>query len=260
MLLVNNTMINENIIICLCVRNCEKYLFDVKNNLDNIRSFVQKTKILFIESDSSDNTLSILESFSKEKDIKTISLGNLQNLFPQRTERIAYCRNTYLNIVEKSDFDYLLVLDGDSIGEEKITEESLSSNFLYENWDMMTANQPQGYYDLWALRHEEWMPFDCWDEFGKNKTKENFIKCITSRFKKIDPTNPPIKVNSAFGGAGLIRISSIKGNRHTGIQNGKIICEWVPFCEKLKNVFINPMFINSNKISEHISENVKLLG
>ena len=51
-------------------------------------------------------------------------------------------------MTEKSDFDYLLVIDGDDAGQEKITEEYLASNFEHENWDMMTANQPEGYYDL----------------------------------------------------------------------------------------------------------------
>jgi len=251
-------VINESIMISVCVRDCEKYLNNLKRNIDNIRSFVSDTKVLFVESDSADNTLDILKNYD---DIEVISKGNMREQFPERTDRLARCRNVYLDVAEESNFDYLLVLDGDSIGEEEITEKSLASNFDYDDWDMMTANQPKGYYDLWALRHEDWMPFDCWEEFSKNRTKENFIRCIISRFRKIDINEPRIKVKSAFGGAGIIKVSSINGSRHVGLnEKNQRICEWVPFCKNLNNVYINPMFVNSNTVSEHIINNMKMLG
>ena len=54
---------------------------------------------------------------------------------------------------------------------------------------MITANQPNGYYDIWALRHESWMPFDCWKMYMKEGTKEAFKYYILDRFIKIIPFN-----------------------------------------------------------------------
>jgi len=245
--------------IALCVRDCENHIEKVKRNIDNIRSFVSDTRVVFVESDSSDNTLSVLkESFAN--DALVISAGNLQSKLPERTQRISHCRNLYLDEAEKSDFDYLLVIDGDDVGEEMIDEPSLSSNFEYEKWDMMTSNQPEAYYDLWALRHETWMPFDCWEEYEKSPTRENFIRCVTSRFMKIDESADLIKVQSAFGGSAVIRVDSVRGIRHVGLKdNGSKICEWVPFCQQLNDVYINPKFVNSRILNNHVIANLRMI-
>ena len=203
----------------------------------------------------------------KNENIELISHGNLRDTLPSRTDRIAYCRNSYLDIVEKNkdDYEYLLILDGDSSSSEVISNEAILSNFETEDWDMITANQPEGYYDIWALRHEEWMPFDCWKEFSKYRTKESFDYFIKSRFVKINLSDNLIPVKSAFGGAGFIRIASIKGARHVGhTEDGIQVCEWVPFCNSLNEgkakIFINPNFVNSTELSEHIKANMEMFS
>jgi len=266
-------LINKNIIIALCIRDCAEYLDDVISNIENIRSLFNKTKVVFVESDSSDKTLDLLEKYKvTHDDVDIITHGNLASSMPYRTDRIAYCRNSYLDIAEKNkdDYEYLFVLDGDSASTELISNEAILSNFENENWDMITANQPNGYYDIWALRHESWMPFDCWKMYMKEGTKEAFKYYILDRFIKIIPFNSNdgkdyIPVQSAFGGAGIIKINSIKNARHIGhTEDGIQICEWVPFCESLNSgeskIYINPRFVNSIEVSDHIKANVEMYG
>ena len=257
-------MIDKNLIIALCVRDCSSYLDEVVSNAESIGSLFKKYTIVFVESDSSDSTLEKIKSYDKAV---VISHGDLIKQYPSRTDRIAYCRNSYLDFAEdmKDEYDYLLVLDGDSASTEQISKESVLSNFNRDDWDMVVSNQPEGYYDIWALRHKNLMPFDCWKEFNKYGTRDAFEYFITSRFLKIGLEEDWIPVESAFGGAGFIKISSIQGARHIGhTDDGIPVCEWVPFCESLNlgngKIFINPKFINSTILSEHIEANLRVLG
>ena len=257
-----------NLIIALCVRDCEAHLSGVLLNIKNIRSLFNKTMVIFVESDSHDATLDIINEYSEKNEaVKVINHGNLSEKISERTDRIAHCRNSYLDVAEglKDEYQYLLILDGDSASSEMISDQSILSNFKNDDWDMVTSNQPEGYYDIWALRHEGLMPFDCWKEYSKYNTKEAFDYFITSRFLKIHPDEEWIQVQSAFGGAGIIKIESIKGARHIGhTDDGSQICEWVPFCNFLNDskarIFINPKFINSTVVSEHIKANLAVFG
>jgi hypothetical protein len=96
-----------------------------------------------------------------------------------------------------------------------INENNVFSNFNYDNWDMMCANQENKYYDLWALRHEYWMPFDLIEQI--NFKRPSFISFDDAnnmfshaRRIHIDRHNRPIKVESAFGGMAIVKIKSIK--------------------------------------------------
>lgn len=255
-------MLSNKLIIAAAIRSNAKYLPAIFNNINLISSLFSDVKCIFVESDSSDNSLELLNRFKgNSENVEIISLGNLEPTMPLRTQRIATARNVYLERTEslKDVYDTLLVLDTDEVNAEQIEIESILSNFRYADWDMICANQGHLYYDLWALRHPDWMPFDCWERIQNRPSfmspqaaKEIFLG---SRFIHIDQNHPPIKVESAFGGSAFIRINSIKGVRHHGIQNGMQICEWVPFCKGLNegngNIFINPRFINQKNKNEH---------
>jgi len=257
-------MLPNKLIIAAAIRNNSRWLPYIFNNINTIGGLFSDVRCVFVESDSSDNSLDLLHNFKgKNERIEIISLGKLESNMPLRTQRIATARNTYLDRVEqlKDQYDTLMVLDTDEVNSDPTDTDGILSNFRYEGWDMICANQGHLYYDLWALRHPEWMPFDCWERIANKPTfmnpqaaKEIFLG---SRFIHIDPNHPPIKVQSAFGGTAFIRTHSIKGARHHGIENGMQICEWVPFCTKLNegrgNIFINPKFINQKNKNEHIS-------
>lgn len=259
--------LDKKIVICGAIRDCEKYLNGLFNNFKIIIDIFSKVDFVFIESDSNDNTLEKLKQLCIENNLNytIISLGKLEKNIPHRTHRIAIARNTYLDYVEQhySSYDYVLVMDMDDVNSNNIIKkDSIISNFSHTDWDMICSNQPAAYYDLWALRHDEWMPYDCWRMvtidrpfFMDSETAYKIF--ISSRFIKIDENQKLIKVKSAFGGMAFIKISSIGDARHTGIEDNYVICEWVPFCRKLAkgnaNIFINPSFVNTYDVSNHVN-------
>ena len=249
-------MREERIIFACAIRNCEQYLHKVYLNLSNLASQFKEYKIIFIESDSSDKTIDLLKYFQTlNSNIEIISLGNLEYQYPVRTDRLAIARNCYLDIVESkySDYDLLCLFDSDDRSSDPINPESLLSNLQYTDWDMMCANQENKYYDLWALRHPIWMPFDLIKQLRRKPSFMSYPAAnqifSLSRQIIIPHNHPPIKVDSAFGGMALLKISSIKGARHSSRdEDGEEYCEWVPFCKALNNgnakIYINPAFIN----------------
>jgi len=255
-----------SLVVASAVRDCASYLPDVFKNIERISKEFDDVKVIFVESDSSDDTLSVLNSIKKstELPVEIVSLGKLQNEYPRRTDRIAFARNVYLDIVERMvGYDYLLVIDADDISAERMNIEGVMSCFDYEDWDMMTANQPQGYYDLWALRHKELMPYDCWKKVMNRPSDMTYQEAVNNYvnkwFIKIDEDQPLIKVDSSFGGSAFIRIDSIRGCRHIGHnEDGTIACEWPSFCSNLDNIFINPKFVNSTILSEHVKANMMI--
>lgn len=249
-------MREEKIVFACAIRNCALHLNNVCANILNLALHFKEYKIIFIESDSSDNTLEGLRYFqSLNSNIKIVSLGQLEPQYPARTDRIAIARNTYLDIVESEyiNYDLLCMFDADDRSSDPIDSFALLSNLNYNNWDMMCANQENKYYDLWALRHPIWMPFDLIKQL---RNKPSFMSYNTannifslSRQIIIPRDHPPIKVESAFGGMALVKIPSIKGARHSSRdEDGEEYCEWVPFCRSLNNgnanIYINPAFIN----------------
>ena len=254
-------MISKKLIIAATICNNEQIVKDIFLNIKKLGTKFSETRLIIIESNSYDNTIkAVQENKSLLGDIKLTfySLGDLN--YETRMEKISKSRNFYLDIVEEefSDYDYLYVLDFNETNVEPYNIASILSNFeIEEDWSMVCANQEQIYYDLYALRHNKWMPFNCWGMIGKRPEfmSEQVAKNIylKSRFINLPKNLTPIKVTSAFGGSAFIKINKIKGARHSAYdENNEIDCEWVPFCKQLGDVYINPRFINMKKLSRHI--------
>ncbi|MHC5933312.1 glycosyltransferase family 2 protein [Nostoc sp.] len=247
----------KKIVFAGTVRNCEKGLHKAFKTLEKISVLFDESQFIFIESDSNDKTLDILEHYQRKiPNVMIVSLGSLLPNLPLRTHRIAYCRNKFLEIIESCHklraFDYLGVFDMDGIN-NLLSPESVFSCFEYDNWDVMTANQLIKYYDIWALRHPQWCPGDCWSEintckdiFGHITSEKLFIK---KRQIFISKKTPPIEVESAFGGFALYKMNSILGCRYSGVNDNHEVCEHIEFHRQIRanggRIYINPKLINS---------------
>lgn len=244
-----------------CSTSIEAELMIIKKALVNH----EIVHTIIVESDSSDKTTDILETWSaKEEENTYFGLGNLENQIFKRTERLAFCRNVYMEFLERENFfysDYLYITDFDGVNE------LLSANTidqviceLKKNPDSAaTANQLYKYYDIWALRHPIWSPNDCWLSYNLLSPvigKYNAHSIVNeSRMIHIDPSEVPIEVDSAFGGGALYNSSKLNNCRYVGLQDGNEVCEHVAFSADYKKnggrLFIFPNFINHN-ISEHV--------
>lgn len=253
----------SKILISGLVRNAKLTLqSDIKILFRAFEDF-SDVRILLIESDSDDGTDELLESLSRAHDnLSFISLGRLDRTIPIREDRISFCRNRYLDELRNnpfySDIDFLAVADMDGINSD-LTKESVKSCFNRSDWDACFANQYKYYYDIYALRHKEWSPDNCWRY--ETQLRESGVphviareRAVYSRQRKIHSKSNWIEVDSAFGGFGLYdrRILQDIEYKSRDLQN-LVTCEHVTFHEELRRkgarLYINPGLINSRQNS-----------
>jgi hypothetical protein len=248
-----------SILVAGVARNCERTIRHDVQRLQAAFGGCHQLQWLIVESDSSDKTLTCLELL--ERDIQGFqfrSLGYLAESLPIRTERIAHCRNAYLDELNSnplySAIDYVAIADLDGVN-RLITMKGVVSCWTRQDWDVCTASQRGPYYDIWALRHPLWSPNDCWRQYKFlcecNVQRE--LAAWVSRYAKmitIPETSEWIAVDSAFGGLAIYRRAILTDACYRGIDDdNEPICEHVWLHYQLRatgaRIFINPRLINT---------------
>lgn len=253
-----------NILIVGLARDCERVISSEVKKIDDAFSSAKSAKWLIIESDSSDNTTAVLKSMSEKLSLHYLSLGKLRDRLSKRTERIAECRNKYIELIRNDDdyalVDFVVVADLDGVNCNLTSESVISCWQMEEDWDACFANQSEAYYDISALRHENWSPNNCWGGYkffvqhGINHF-DALHASVYSRMIKIKETDKPIKVRSAFGGLGIYKRCLFEESNYSGLTaDGCEVCEHVSFHEALYDkgcaLYINPKLINCG-LNEH---------
>jgi len=241
----------------------EKSILDLHKSL----CFFSQIHWLIIESDSNDDTVSKLQSLANSIcNFKYKALGGLESTLPLRTQRIAHCRNVYLdelnNNKQYNKIDYVIVADLDGVN-NLLSDCSLLSCWERNDWDVCTANQRGPYYDIWALRHYIWSPNDYWQHFHflrkhNVKTEKALFISKFSRMITIPEDAEWIGVDSAFGGIAIYRKDVLKDAKYIGLtKSNEEVCEHITLHEgiikKGGRIFINPKFINAS-YTEHTNE------
>jgi hypothetical protein len=135
------------------------------------------------------------------------------------------------------------------------------TNFIYphSSWIAMTATQRSEYYDIWALRIEPILTFDCWQRIKKLTYFIIDPSFLTKRIVKIHQDPIPrnislIEVQSAFGGAALYNAKFLNkkclynGTIDNASWENSEQCEHVPFHQCIQQyareqkIYINPQF------------------
>jgi glycosyltransferase involved in cell wall biosynthesis len=205
---------NKSILVTGIARNVAKIIprevIRIEKEMNNI---FEKVNFLVIESDSIDNTTKVLEKMkSKKNNFNYKSLGKIESTFPNRIQRLAFCRNTYVKEIRENtlykDVDFVAIVDFD-IKNNRLKLNQLKKLIGESNWSAIFANQTGLYYDIYALRKKGWVENDCFAEYRKNSicmsTQDAKELAIWSKMKKIKKGSPLIPVNSAFGGLGIYR-------------------------------------------------------
>ena len=246
------------------VRNCEKTISDDIHRINNALINAKSVIWLIVESDSRDDTIHKLKTLqSALPNFHFASLGTLADTIPKRTDRISYCRNYYAEQLRNnpsfSNVDYVVVADLDGLN-SKLTKEAFESSWLRDDWDMCAANQAGPYYDIWALRHKEWSPNDCWAQYRflnafQCDPNRNLWASVYSKMITIPKNIACIEVDSAFGGFAIYKKRMFDECKYVGItETGEEFCEHVHFHRILKEkgakLFINPQLINA-ELTEH---------
>lgn len=234
-----------NVIFGGACRNVEPFISKVLDNLEICGKKFNKYCIVIYENDSHDKTREILLEKKKEN-YTYIFEDNIEE--PSRTKRLENGRNKVIDTIRKinenKDYHFFINLDMDNVNYQGKFIESIENCFINESWDVLFANQIGEYYDIWALRKENYFNEDCWLE-PKNDLSNEILKSRPD-FK----SNKLIEVNSAFGGTAIYRLSSLPDKcRYNGTHtSGSEKCEHVDFNECIKSnggkLYINTSFYN----------------
>jgi hypothetical protein len=224
---------------------------------------------LIIESDSQDQTIQKLVELSQSIDnFHYKSVGRLAEKMPLRTERLAFCRNIYLDEIRNnplySNFEYIAVADLDGVN-NLLTLDGVRSCFEKNTWDVCTANQLGNYYDIWALRHSIWSPGDCWEQYrylnqfarSAEESSNLLYATVYSKMVVIPLDSEWIEVESAFGGLAIYKREALleSNGRYIGLnKNGEEIVDHASLhlgiTQNGYKIFINPRLINTD-YTEH---------
>ncbi|HEV2269406.1 MAG TPA: hypothetical protein VGR92_08110 [Steroidobacteraceae bacterium] len=250
----------SSVLVVGTVRNCAGQVGAQAARLGSALAGFARVQWLLIESDSTDATVSRLQELAaRSGDFDYLSLGNLRERMPLRTERIAFCRNAYLEQLRTDEryaqVDFVVVADFDGVN-SLLTEEAVASCWRRDDWAVCAANQRGRYYDIWALRHAEWSPNDCWAQYrfltrhGVSHAKAWSV-CVRSRMVRIAREAHWIEVDSAFGGLAIYRRGALQHGRYVGSDAaGGECCEHLALHSELRaqgcRIFINPALINGD--------------
>lgn len=221
-----------SVAVCGCTINSATYIASHLEYLSELSSLFRNLNIIIYENDSQDNTVEVLKNLEKQGKIKLITEKNIKSILKHRTAIIAHGRNKLVNYIANGNYDYMIMIDLDTILSKPIIN-SIKNAFRYDctKWDVLTGNSPTIYYDIWALRinRDQWSPlhnkiwkvcpdYDIWDmishrrQMGKN---EKFFH--TKSYQKHIPSSfPLIAVTSAFNGIGIYKVSVIKNCMYNG--------------------------------------------
>lgn len=241
------------------IRNgSEKIAIEIDNLHQATKNF-KKVSFFVVESDSSDETVSKLQTLkSSIPNFDFVTMGSLSTQMPMRTQRLAHCRNRSLyEIINNKKYhsaDFVAVADLDGVN-ETLTAEAIQTCWdTPVSWDVVTANQEGLYYDIWTLRHPYWCPNDCWKQYNQLlrifRHEEAQEIAVTSRMVHLHRTAGFVEVDSAFGGFGIYARNAFISGRYNGLDEaGNQISDHIPYHADLKNngfrIYINAALINA---------------
>ncbi len=165
-----------------------------------------------------------------------------------RTDNLAYARNKVLHYVQENlshSYDYMMITDMDQTCFPFGQNDNFNTTrneydvdiFKYalsrsSEWDMVTFRHLP-YWDLWAFRDKDHMPYNCW---GPNKEDNP----VTSSKQLDDWLNslPPlefVEIDSGFMLWAIYKISMTFGASYSGKGvSGEMDCEHVAFHRQMK--------------------------
>lgn len=219
-------VLEKKVIFAGCARDCEAMIVRVLANISRMSELFKECAFLFIENDSHDRTKEQIEQWCRKKtNARLISLDGLAAACTIRTIRLATARNHYLSLLrsEFHGYDYLFSLDCDEVTAAEINLDAVRSAIEFLDRDAshsgVFANSDGLYYDLWALRSPTRCPGDVWEELldyalaHQVKDEEAYCQTFSKRIFSLSPDAPPLEVDSAFGGLGIYKVSSILRNK-----------------------------------------------
>lgn len=234
---------------CLLARDCENTLLKNLSYVDKYRSQFRCSLVIVIENDSIDGTKDILKRWSQEwEGIILKSQDHPEWSTMHRVQRIALCRNKYMDILREQNesYDFVIMIDMDvELCDVDFMEviHNAPSDFsaLFANGRYYLSVQKHRasmfYYDLYA-----YVPY--------NSPKIDFIGGELGdngdALEKLLRKQEYVLCDSAFGGLAIYRFEVIQNLTYITVPNHRsnkytLLCEHVPFnaeCRKRGALYI----------------------
>jgi hypothetical protein len=237
------------ILIAGLARNCRNTLVPSIRQLQTLFGPDVSLSFFLVESDSTDGTQQLLEKLAREiPRFNHQALGNLVPEIPNRILRIANCRNQYLRylrdqLTSGNRIEYLVVADFDGVNSRISPPQTIEQ--LFSRDTIVSSNQKGRYYDILALRASSWVEEDYRTSISKDPNNRNrlnrltgYLNFVSSKQRLISKNDPPIKVESAFGGLAIYPTHLLDDCKYEPkeLSPGVWECEHVGFnAQALKN-------------------------
>ncbi len=196
-------MISSNVFICGTVRNCERYIDQVFNNINKIAELFADFRNIISYDSSDDKSLLKLVNQKAHYIDKMEILVNKDPMYHHRTTNLSKARNACLDKMREHinagfSADYFIVLDMDDICSGNMDIDVLKRAMdKPDKWDSISFNR-EGYYDIWALSIDSYI-YSCWGWHNPiiavNKTKAYVIDKLRNT-----PPDELVECRSAFNG------------------------------------------------------------
>ena len=253
-------MAGRRIVVCAIVRNIEEYFPECIEKIMIFTEGFKDYRIVLFENDSGDRTreylkrwegsdkrvklLDCCEEGSCECKLKMVDLKSTYGNTYNRISKMAQLRNRCLEYVKKQymDYDYMLVADADIGG--GVYKEGYQTCFANDDWDAIFARGTRPFPFMFGRINAMYDGLSFRDKDGNG----NFFILQGVYNRRVGSDMVPVR--SAFNGAGIYRIKSIKGAKY----DSKMGCEHIDFNSNFKRLYANPSFI----INMGIDQDIKL--
>ena len=245
-------MINKKVVFCIPVRNESSNLKSLFRTLDKLNLKFEDYFTIFVESDSSDNSSDLIKKYLERRKGVLIN-KNLQGI-ENRVMRLAISRNEYLNFIKNDQslktYDLMIVLDCGGVNGSLTAKKIKNAILENENSIGIFPTQKFLYYDIWTLRIDNIINYDCFEELFKSYKKNSKIRKIffnlIGKFLFINFIIKTKKINviSAYGGMGIYKLNKVIDFTYDS-NNGKN-CEHVEFNKQIYKKYGNCLVLDKN--------------
>tara|TARA_B100001939_G_scaffold344650_1_gene359590 strand:- start:705 stop:1538 length:834 start_codon:yes stop_codon:yes gene_type:complete len=245
-------MINKKVVFCIPVRNESSNLKSLFKTLDKLNLKFEDYFIIFVESDSSDNSSDLIKKYLERR--KGVLINKNLKGIENRVMRLAISRNEYLNFIKNDQslktYDLMIVLDCGGVNGSLTAKKIKNAILENENSIGIFPTQKFLYYDIWTLRIDNIINYDCFEELFKSYKKNSKIRKIffnlIGKFLFINFIIKTKKINviSAYGGMGIYKLNKVIDFTYDS-NNGKN-CEHVEFNKQIYKKYGNCLVLDKN--------------
>lgn len=190
-------------VICLPVKNYNKYLDRVFENIEKMKRVLKGYEVCVI----------VYGVEIKKEGVKSVCE---KEELKYRTWRIAQGRNELMSEVLRSGAEMHMMMDGDEVCAGELSEEVLLKYLEREDWESLSFNR-EGYYDIWALQYEPYI-HHAWGlktERQNRKLIEHMRSDIIKRLSELKE-GELMECYSAFNGFAIYRTKWFEGIKYDG--------------------------------------------